>query len=815
MAKLLIVDDQEENRYLLEVLLKGHGHEVTSGSNGAQALDLARADPPDLIITDILMPVMDGFALCRQWKKDPDLCRVPFIFYTATYTDPKDEKFALGLGAERFIVKPTEPDAFLSIINEVLEEHQSGRLPAGCQSEEEEVFLKEYNQALVHKLEDKLTQLEKANQALREEVQRHHRAQEELVRSKERFSKVFHSSPHGLVIATAKEGRLLEVNRAFCRASGYSREELLGKTASEIGLWRDSGPLQEAQAIIRDKGSLQEFVVPCVHASGAPILVSWSAEPLELDGKDYLISVLADVTERERTEQALKDSEEKYRTLMEAVADPVIVYDLQGRVVYVNKAFSKVFGWTSGEVLGDRLNFVPPEEVAESERKIQEALQGGMSSIFETRRLTKDGGLIDVSISAAGYKDSQGRAGGIVVSLQDITARKAAELDKSRLEAQLRQAQKMEAIGTLAGGIAHDFNNILGVIIGFAELSILSAGGDVQMKGNLQKVLDAGLRAKDLVKQILTFSRQTEQEFKPIRPGQVVTELVEMLRATIPPSIEIETRTNDDNVVMADYTQLHQVLMNICTNAVQAMADRSGRLEITLDRVDLDQNSARLVQDIKPGRYQRISISDNGHGIPQEILERIFDPFFTTKKKGEGTGLGLSVAHGIIKNHNGRIMAYSEPGQGTTFSIYLPLLQSQDEPDSAGSGPMALPLGRENILYVDDEELLTEVGSQILSALGYRVTGFVSSLAALGAFRESPGEFDLVVTDLNMPKMNGIDLAREIHGIRPDIPIILSTGFSDRVSRTLSRDIGVKRLIMKPIVAEEIATVVREVLDQG
>lgn len=815
MPKLLIVDDQEPNRYLLEVLLKGHGHQVVSASNGSQALDLAHQDPPDLIITDILMPVMDGFALCRRWKKDPALCSIPFVFYTATYTDPKDEKFALGLGAARFIIKPTEPDVFLKIVNEVLDEFHSGRLPASCEDkDEEEVFLKEYNQALVHKLEDKLTQLEKANLALQDEIGRHNRSQKELARSEERFSKVFHCSPHGLVIATAKDGKILEVNRAFCRESGYSREDLLGRTADEMGLWGDREAVKKALDIIREQGALHEYVIPCVHASGRTILVSWSAEPIELDGKDYLISVLADVTERKHTEQALKASEERYRTLMEAVADPVIVYDLAGRVVYVNKAFSKVFGWTSQEVLGHRLDFVPPEEMPEVERRIQEALQGRMASNFEARRKTKSGSLIDVSISAAGFKDAQGQAAGIVVSLQDITARKAAEQEKYRLEAQLRQAQKMEAIGTLAGGIAHDFNNILGVIIGFAELSILTAGGDEQMKHNLQKVLDAGLRAKDLVKQILTFSRQTEQEFKPIHSGQVVTELVEMLRATVPPSIEIETRSVQDCVVMADYTQLHQVLMNICTNAVQAMQGERGLLEIALDQVELDENSARLVHDIKPGLYQRITITDNGRGIPPGVLERIFDPFFTTKKKGEGTGLGLSVAHGIIKNHNGKITAYSEPGKGTTFSIYLPVLQSQDETGAAAPTAARLPTGTESILYVDDEELLTEVGSHILGALGYRVNGLVSSLAALEAFRKNPAAYDLVVTDLNMPKMTGVELAREIHGIRSDIPIILCTGFSERVSADVYQNIGVRKLIMKPIVAKEIAKVVRGVLDQ-
>jgi PAS domain S-box-containing protein len=675
MAKLLIVDDQEQNRYMLDILLKGNGHEVISATNGEEALDKARQGPPDLIITDILMPVMDGFTLCREWKKDQVLKAVPLVFYTATYTDPKDEKLALSLGAERFIIKPTAPDKFISIISEILEEHQSGRMQAASPPlEDEEVYLKEYNQALVHKLEDKLQQLEDTN-------------------------------------------------------------------------------------------------------------------------------------------QALQASEEKYRTLMEAVADPVIVYDLEGRVVYANRAFSRVFGWRGEELIGKKLDFVPSEDTSQTLDKIKQALEGQSLSNHETHRLTKDGSLIDVSISAAHYKDTKGEIAGIVVSLQDITSRKLAESEKAKLEAQLRQAQKMEAIGTLAGGIAHDFNNILGVIIGFADLSMLAAQDNPSLTGNLQKVLDAGIRAKDLVKQILTFSRQTEQEFKPTRLSLVAKELVEMLQATIPPSITMNKEVINDCVVMADSTQLHQVLMNISTNAVQAMQETGGVLSLTLDMIELDEDSVHLVPDIKPGVYQKISISDTGTGIPQERLDRIFDPFFTTKKKGEGTGLGLSVAHGIVKNHGGKITVYSEPGKGTTFTIYLPALTEKESTTSISEVKRTLPTGNEHILYVDDEELLVEVGASILGKLGYRVTSFISSLKALENFRQNPHDYDLVVTDLNMPMMTGIDLAGELIRLRRDIPIILCTGFSDKVSSTLSQSIGIKKTIMKPIVARDIAIAIREALD--
>jgi PAS domain S-box-containing protein len=689
MAKLLIVDDQEANRYMLDVLLKGHGHQVSLASNGAEALELARLDAPDIIITDILMPVMDGFTLCRNWKKDPELGRIPLVFYTATYTDPKDEQFALNLGAARFVIKPTAPDQFVQILDEVLLEYQGGKTaPIPDSFDQEEVYLKEYNQALVKKLEDKILQLEESNRKLTQETEERKKVQTELARSKE-----------------------------------------------------------------------------------------------------------------------------KYRSLIETVADPVIVYDQDGKVVYVNQSFSKVFGWTSQEVLGRQLDFVPSDESPLTMAKLDEVMRAGVCHGFETRRFTKDGRIVHVCISAASHHDAEGRFRGIVVSLQDITQRKQAEEEASKLEAQLRQAQKMEAIGTLAGGIAHDFNNILAAIIGFTEASLLSIPDDSPLRGNLGKVLEAGMRAKDLVKQILAFSRQTKQEIKPIKIGQIVEEVVNLLRATIHPNIEIGSKIEADRVVMGDSSQLHQVVMNICTNSVQAMQDDGGLLEITLDTIEIDPKSAELVSELTSGTYQRITISDTGHGMTNDVLDRIFEPFFTTKEQGSGTGLGLSVAHGIIKKHGGKTTAYSELGKGSTFSIYLPVMETGIDAESKAKAPLETPKGNESILFVDDEELLVDVGSQVLASLGYQVTCYTSALKALGAFKRDPQGFDVVLTDMNMPKLSGLDLANELIKIRPDIPIVLCTGFSERISASQSESLGIRKIIMKPMVARDIALAVREVLE--
>ncbi|MFH2113836.1 MAG: PAS domain S-box protein, partial [Spirochaetota bacterium] len=761
-------------------------------------------------------PVMDGFTLCRHWKQDPELHRIPLIFYTATYTDPKDEKFALNLGAERFIVKPAAPDRFIQIIEEVLAEYQAGKLtPAPDAFEQEEVYLKEYNQALLKKLEDKILQLEQANRSLIQEADERKKAQLELVRSEERFSKVFEQSPHWMTINTRSNGLYLDVNDTFCRITGRKREQVLGKAALDIGLWAYPEEGRRALEIIQREGSLRDYLIHFRDASGDLRQALWSAEPVTLEGKDCLISVLTDVTDMKAAEQALRESEEKYRSLIETVADPVIVYDQAGQVTYVNQAFGKVFGWTSRQVVGKRLDFIPAEEVPRTMAKLSEVMRGKPCYLFETKRLTKDGRTIDVSVSAANYRDDGGGHQGIVVSLQDITQRKLAEEEANTLQAQLRQAQKMEAIGTLAGGIAHDFNNILGAIIGFTDISLLSIPPDSPVRGNIQKVLDAGLRAKDLVKQILTFSRQTEQEIKPIRIGHIVEEVVNLLKATIPSNIEIASQIDADCVVMGDPSQLHQVVMNICTNAVQAMRAEGGSLEIKLDTIDMDAKSVRLVPEMSPGLYQRITVTDTGHGMTREVIDRIFEPFFTTKEKGQGTGLGLSVAHGIIKKLGGKTTAYSEPGKGSTFCIYLPVLDSGADAAPRSDAPQAMPTGSEHVLYVDDEELLVEVGGLVLKSLGYQVTCFTSSLKALEAFKNDPLGFDVLITDMNMPKMSGLDLARELTKMRPDLPIVLCTGFSERISASQSKALGIRKTIMKPMVARDIALAIREVLESG
>jgi CheY-like chemotaxis protein len=377
---------------------------------------------------------------------------------------------------------------------------------------------------------------------------------------------------------------------------------------------------------------------------------------------------------------------------------------------------------------------------------------------------------------------------------------------------QLLQTQKLEAIGTLAGGIAHDFNNILMAILGYTQLAMSEVPKDNRAQDDLQQVFMAGKRAKDLVKQILTFSRHTKQEKKPLELRLLIKEVLKFLRASLPTTIEIlEHIESDAGIVMADPTQMHQVLMNLCTNAGHAMREKRGVLEVGLMTIDLDAATAQHL-GLGHGPYVDLMVSDTGHGMERAVMERIFHPFFTTKGPGEGTGLGLSVVHGIVKSHGGAITVDSEPGKGTTFHMYLPRIEMGEVPEALASAPV--PTGSERILLVDDEKTLVEMVKQMLEVLGYKVAGRTSSIEALEAFRCRPDKFDLVITDQTMPNMTGETLAMEILKIRPDMPIILCTGYIGLISEEKIKAIGIRELVMKPVVGDDIARIIRQVLDQ-
>ena len=400
----------------------------------------------------------------------------------------------------------------------------------------------------------------------------------------------------------------------------------------------------------------------------------------------------------------------------------------------------------------------------------------------------------------------------ILAVIKDITEKKEAEKETKKLEKQLRQAQKMEAIGTLAGGIAHDFNNILGAILGYTELTFLDVSEGSSSHRSLKRVITACHRAKDLVNQILTFSRQKEQEKKPVKIKLILKEILHLLRASLPSTIDFRASYKKNSaMIMADPTQIHQILMNLCTNAGHSMKDRGGILYVTLEDVEITEEDLSLSQKIAPGPYVKLKVKDSGTGMEKEVMDRIFEPYFTTKEKGEGTGLGLSVVHGIVNSYGGCITVSSEPQRGTTFEVYFPAITENLEEEKTLK--ISLPGGNETIFFIDDEEDIALSARLILERAGYKVITENESLKALEIFSSESKKFDLVMTDQTMPKMTGLELTEKLLNIRPDIPVILCSGYSDEVPAKMVQKLGIKDFLLKPVDMEVLVNSVRRVLD--
>ncbi len=522
-----------------------------------------------------------------------------------------------------------------------------------------------------------------------------------------------------------------------------------------------------------------------------------------------------EITERKQTKKALKESELRYQTLLENAPVGIFHATPDGGGEYINPKMAEMTGLTPETAKGTGwTSRIHPDDIEDMFHKWTEFV-AGRGLFYCTFRISPRAGEERWALSTAQplYDDNRDLMG-FIGTATDITERKRAEEEKARLEAALQQTQKIEALGTLAGGIAHDFNNILGIIIGNTELAMIDVPEWNPACYNLEEVRKASLRARDMVRQILSFSRQTEQEAKPIRIFPILEESLKLIRSSIPTTIEIRQNfsTHIKDTILGDPTQINQILINLCTNATHAMLEGGGILEVSLKNRDLYEKDAARYQDITPGKYVILTVSDTGHGIEPNIMARIFDPYFTTKEVGEGTGMGLSVVLGIVKNHKGAIHVYSEPEKGTTFNLFFPLIESEPVTESTSLGP--LPTGPERILFVDDEQALAELGKRMLQQLGYEVTVRTSSIEALEAFREQPDKFDLVVTDMTMPNMTGTDLCKEIMQIRLDIPIILCTGFSEMITEDKAKRMGIKAFLMKPLAMRKMAETIRRIFDQ-
>jgi len=714
----------------------------------------------------------------------------------------------------------------------------------------EKALQKAYDE-LEWQVKERTGELISINEQLQQEIIERQQAQEQLAL----FHQFVEASREGMGWADL-DGRVRYINSALCSMFGETKpEDSYGKPVLEYYSEETQRRLQdEIFPTVLQEGtwtgelvihSLTGNLIPTTNSlvvlrdtegnpsSFANVLTDLTerkqAEEELRRHRDHLEEIVAERTsalkksnqklqqeiiERKKIEEALRESEKLYRLLADNVTDVIWVRDMNLRLTYVSPSVTNQTGHTIEEAMVRTLEeALPPDslklavEVFSEELEIEKRKQKDLfrSRTMEVEIKCKDGSTIWTEVKMSFLRDQLGNATGIIGVTRDIT-------DRKYLETQLQQAQRMEAIGTLAGGIAHDFNNILSAIIGFTEMSIIDLERGSWLFNNLQKVLKAGERAKDLVSQILAFSRQSDIKPKPVHVKLIAQEALKLLRATLPTTIEIHQNLRSNSAAMADPTQLHQIIMNLCSNAGGTMQEKGGKLGVNIIDVNLDSEFINRHHDMNPGPYIKLTVSDTGCGMPPEVVDRIFDPFFTTKEKGEGTGMGLSVVHGIIKSFGGTITVDSEVDKGSTFNVYIPVIEAEAVPEV--ESVETLLVGNESILFVDDEDLQVDLGKQMLERLGYKVVARTSSIEALELFRIKPNDFDLVITDMTMPSMTGDALAQQLMLIRPDIPIILCTGYSELISEEKASKIGIRAFVMKPIVMKDIAETIRKVLDE-
>lgn len=506
-------------------------------------------------------------------------------------------------------------------------------------------------------------------------------------------------------------------------------------------------------------------------------------------------------------------SEIKYRGLFNDALDMIDIIDQSGRIIDANPVELQTLGYLREEYIGKPLLDIIHPDCAEQVEKILAAVFRGKDiHNYETALITKNGEQINVEVNMVPQFEENGAVVAARAIMRNIGDRKRKEREHKELEKRLRQAQKMEAIGTLAGGIAHDFNNILSIIFGYIELAEEGASEPEIVRQHLEEAFMGCERARDLVRHILTFSRQGEQKKQVLKVSLIVKEAVKMLRSTIPSTITIDAHIFSDAKIVADPIQIHQIVMNLCTNSYHAMGKNKGTLSVLLTSVVLTDENPPPLKGMVPGRYLRLTVSDTGIGMDKQTQEKIFDPYFTTKDKGEGTGLGLSVVHGIVKDYNGHIDLHSVPGKGATFDIYLP---QADEHDKTAIGETAEEPcgGTENILFIDDDQSIARYSKSALSKAGYRVTAYTRGADAVAAVEKNPEHFQLVITDMTMPQMNGLELAGRLFELNKELPIILCTGYNDLASREKAYAAGIAEYCEKPLLKKQLLHIVRKVLD--
>lgn len=690
MTRILIVDDKEENRYYLESLLRSHNYEVEGASHGAEALVKARREKPDIVVSDLLMPVMDGYSLLRRWKSDPELANIPFIVYTATYTEPEDEKLALSLGANAFILKPAEPDDFIGDLNKVLADvpTASARI-ASEHTEEDPALLKTYSQTLIRKLEEKTFQLEESNRALQRDIEERKKIEQSLRESEERFRQIAENINEVFWISAPDKHEMIYVSPAFETIWGRSCESLYKEPES----WLDA-----------------------IHPE-----------------------------DRDRVFQAAKSKQTEG------------IYEENYRIIHV------------------------------------------------------DGSVRWIHDKAFPVRNEQEVVYRIVGIAIDMTEQKL-------LEEQFLRAQRMESIGTLAGGIAHDLNNMLAPIIMGTDY-LRRMVDDPKVLSIIDIIGKSAHRGSDMVQQILSFTRGVSSSKVSIQVAHLLNEIETIIANSFPKNIQLNSKIPSDLwTITGDPTKLHQVILNLCVNARDAMGEAGGNLTLKATNQLIERKNVCMNNSNHEGHFVVLEVTDDGCGMSKETIEKIFDPFFTTKEIGKGTGLGLASVSGIVRSHGGIIEVESELERGSTFRVYLPAQSTGQIQSSKKEEPLtdkhAVTANSGCILVVDDEASVVSITRQTLESYGYRVLTAEDGAHGLSQFVEHQDEIDLVITDLMMPVLDGTALIAALRRMAPDIKVIAASGLNTSEHVAKITKMGISAFLPKPYSAELLLKSIQHSLNE-
>jgi PAS domain S-box-containing protein len=843
MAKILIVDDDPGTRQLYVSLLSPFGHEVAEAGDGEAGLREARKHSPGLVISDILMPTMNGYEFVSRLRQLASFAAVPVIFQSASFLDHETHALGQACGVKTFIRKPCEPEEILETVNRVL------GLPPGLPvSSSLAEFRKDTVPLLLDafyekgKRLDALTLRLAALLELGQNLARCIDPRQLLQQSVDAARKIIGADFAGS--GTLENGG---PNLAWFTTSGIP-EELAARlsTIQLSGTFLEIVALGKTMNVFSPVGEPTALVLPGYHPPvrsflGIPILTGTrtygfiyladklSGVAFSLEDERLLACIatklaiayentvryrdIQDHTRKLELEvEKRKLAEEQFRLLIETAPTGILICDGQGRITEANAQLQRMFGYGREALVGQSIETLIPEEnrtehIGHRTNYAKAAQARPMGIGRELRGRRSDGSTFPVEISLGPLATRDGVL--ISSTVVDITERK-------KLEQQLRVSQRLEAVGQLAAGIAHDFNNILTAITGNAKLALADLPPDLPcdhpVRRNLAEIEKASARATKVVRQILAFSRQDNSKPEVIEVAPVASEALKLLRAVLPAGVEIRTQFSADvPAVSADSTQLHQILMNLATNAADAMQERGGVIEVSVDAITVSRDLMQTCADLHEGRYTRLSVTDTGCGMTRSTLEHIFDPFFTTKPQGQGTGLGLSVVHGIMKNHGGAVTVYSDLGKGTTFRLYFPATDGTPS-ETLLVPPTELNGHGERVLYVDDEEPLVMLMTRMMERLGYMVTGCTDPAKALSLFRPRPQDFDVVISDLSMPGMSGLDLASELLKIQPDLPILIASGYIRADDNEKVRKMGLPDIVLKPDTVEDLGRTLHDLL---